>query len=106
MGTVGKTSRAIGLDEETNGYFIGKKLNLEALEKFSSYTRINELVHAPWVPFLGYETAKSLSEGNYGNAIFNGTFLLLNTSCIMLQRYNRVKVNDAIDRKKKKAQAT
>lgn len=98
MGTVGKLFRKLGADEDAGIYFIGKRPNLEALRTFEAGTRFNELIHAPQIAWNSYELAKHLGDGNYGGAIFWGALLLLNTSCTMLQRYNRARTYNVMER--------
>jgi hypothetical protein len=88
-------------DQFASNYFIGKRPSLKALKEFESGTRFNELVHTPLIVLAGYETVKLLGESKYVEAIIMGALLLMNASCTMLQRYNRTKIYNVMDRREK-----
>ncbi|MCF7866678.1 hypothetical protein K9L67_03390 [Candidatus Woesearchaeota archaeon] len=104
MGTVGKLGRSIGRDEESGtNYFIGKQLNLDALETYERKTRFNEMLHAPQIIWNASVLVKYLGDGNYGGEVFWGSFFLaLNSSCTIIQRYNRARVDNVIEKRYKK----
>lgn len=98
MGTVGKVFRTMGVGEIAGQYFIGKTRNLRSLKTYDKGTRFNETIHAPQILWNATELAQAISEDNYGSAVFWGGLLLINAPCTMLQRYNRARVEKAIER--------
>ena len=112
MKTAGKLVKKIVGDEFTSNYFIGRKHNIESLKRFEWGTRFNESANAFGEAYIvwgaleigleGYNFPKELGDGNYGITIILGTALLLNSSLIMLQRYNRARVHNIIEKKEKR----
>lgn len=99
MGTIGRLFRMGVVVNTPETYFIGKSKSVKSLKKYESLARISEMVHTPITAVTGYGLVQGLAEGNYGDAAGNALGLVLNTYCIMLQRYNRARVYDVIERK-------
>lgn len=102
MGTIGKVFRKRGLDKNASTYFLGNSSDLDSLREYEKGTRINELVHVPQMIGSAVGLARSISEDNYVAAAVLGTFLVLNASSTMLQRYNRAKVEKIVQHKEAK----
>ncbi|MCK4650444.1 hypothetical protein KAT36_04410 [Candidatus Pacearchaeota archaeon] len=98
MGTLGKLRKRGGDGEEPSNYFIGRKRDLSSLKKFEIGTRINETIHAPFTIYFGHKLIESLGENNYGVAIISGIGLLTNGYCTMLQRYNRGRIYNTLNK--------
>ncbi|MBI4448178.1 hypothetical protein HY643_04300 [Candidatus Woesearchaeota archaeon] len=102
MGTTGKLRKMLGDGKEPSNYFIGEKRNSESLKQFEKGSRLNERIHGPLTLFFLPLLAYSLGEDHYGTAIFNGLNILLNGYLTMLQRYNRARVYNVLERRNKK----
>lgn len=99
MGTAGKLLKLLGADKYSSNYFLGKEQNIEALRAYERQTRFNEIIHAPLTISTGYNLLKSLGEEKYAESITWGILFLVNSSCTIFQRYNRVRVNNIIEKK-------
>lgn len=98
MGTFGKLHKILGADKTGSNYFIGQDRSKRGLKKFEAETRFNEFVHAPFTAYCGYKLAEDLGNNNYSGAIVDGIGLLINGYCTMLQRYNRARVYNTLDK--------
>lgn len=98
MGTVGRLHKWMrDSSGEGNNYCLGGH-SVEDLKKMEGQTRMNEAIHAGAIlvtnlPFI----ALSLLGGPAAGPIIWGT-LALNAYCIMLQRYNRDRLERTIER--------
>jgi len=63
--------------------------------------RFNELIHAPATAYFEYKLAEDLGNNNYSEAVF----LLIHGYCTMLQRYNRARVYNTLDKLAKRTPA-
>jgi len=92
--------RSTGSDRASfkNNYLIWN-FSKEGLKKFDYQTRMNEAIHIlPTAIFSGL-TANYLSEGKYGMAALEtGLNLALGIGPLLLQRYNRARLHNVIDR--------
>jgi len=98
LGTFGKVIISIRGYKSAGEYFIGKKRDLKSLRIYEKRTKFNELIHAPQVVLNVGMLEHYISEENYGWAVFWGGLLVLNTSFVILQRYNRARVDKLIKR--------
>jgi len=98
MGTVGRLFKKMGMDETTGTYFIGKERNKKTIKQYELMARINETIHAPFTAYFGYKLAEDLGNNNYSGAIGDGIALLINGYCTMVQRYNRARVYNTLDK--------
>ncbi|MCX6749148.1 MAG: hypothetical protein NTW17_00170 [Candidatus Pacearchaeota archaeon] len=99
METVGKAFRLMSMDDEASSYFIGEKINLKSLKDYEFGTRVNEVIHAPFTVFFGYLLLNDLNDGNPTKLALDGLGLLINSSCTMLQRYNRARVQNVVQKR-------
>lgn len=112
MGTVGKLTSKIVSSEKGDNYIIGRRHDIKSLKRFEWRTRFNETVHTfgeAWIVgwallinYKCYDFAKELEKGNYDITMILGTGLLLNGALVMLQRYNRARVHNIIEKKEKR----
>jgi len=98
MGTFGRLHELCGYDKTSSKYFIGQYRSKKSLKKFEVNTRLNELIHAPLTAYFVYKLAEDLANNNYDVVIINGIGLLINGYCTMLQRYNRARVYNTLDK--------
>lgn len=98
MGTVGRAFKKIGMDETKGTYFIGKERNKKTIKQYELLARINETIHAPITAYCVYKLVEDLGNNNYGGAIGNGIALSINGYCTMVQRYNRARVYNTLDK--------
>ena len=89
--------RKEGKSVRTSNYFIGTSVSKEAIKKFENWTYYNEKVHLygvlmgllPIMPAID-----AFAQKDYGTGAFYSFGLVLNSYCVMLQRYNRVKIHE------------
>jgi len=108
MGTVGACLKKTGWGDyiTPNPYFLGKKRDLFSLKFYGWGTKLAETVHMPFVIHGGKEVVEELADGNYGFAALSSVEFLLNAYPVMLQRYNRSRVNKIIDAKEQRTKHT
>jgi len=102
MGTVGRLVRKISDGDPDFFYLIGQKRDSESLKRYEVGTRVAELIHAPQIIWSINSLSKALSEEDYGSAIVSGAYLLINSSCTMLQRYNRARIYDVLEKRERR----
>jgi hypothetical protein len=85
-----------------NTYFIGKDKSPAALKKYEIEARINEMFHTPSAIVASYVFMRELSQGDYCFAIASFGVLAFNTYCSMLQRYNRARIYNILEKKEAK----
>ncbi len=105
MGTAGRLLRMDNVDNTPGTYFIGKDKSVKSLKQHEGLARINEIIHAPISIVTGYGLVNGLAEGNYGAAAGNALGFAINTYYIMLQRYNRARIYDVIERKEERTRS-
>ena len=99
MTTFGKLHQWWGYREKGSNYYIGKERSISKLKKFEIGTRINECVHTPAMIGAIYWTADNLANGRYMDATLDLVLgVALNAYCVMLQRYNRARVYNTVDK--------
>jgi len=99
MATAGKFHRWLGAHKTGSNYYIGKERSVSKLKEFETQTRFNECVHTPFMLFFTYKLAEDLANGSYTDAVFDAVIgVALNGYCVMLQRYNRARVYNTLDR--------
>ncbi len=104
MATAGKLRRKKDEGCPSN-YFIGKNPHLESLMIFERGTRFNETTHAPVVLLETCCLAATLSQENMNYTsvgVITGA-LILNFYLTILQRYNRARVYNVIEKMKNKS---
>ena len=102
MGSIGKYKykfrRKNNLEDQPDNYFIGK-ISLDNLEIFQTFTKFNESVHM----MQAFISSPCLISGIlYQSYDFTITGLLIlgnGLACTMLQRYNRARVQNVIDKR-------
>jgi len=77
-------------DIPTN-YTIGKNVNEESLRRFSKATKFNEAVHLFWL---------SISVCTFSK--YDIALVPLHLSSIIVQRYNRARIENVLDKRYKK----
>ena len=97
MATAGRRARKKLLDGKPSPFLIGKILDLESLETFERRTRFNEFMHAPVLLYFFFELVTDFSRDPY-EYFFILVFALLNAPLVMLQRYNRARVEKVIEK--------
>jgi hypothetical protein len=80
-----------------NNYVLWDK-SKEGLKKFESKTRFNEKWHLPFVAFCGIFAIANSLDKDMGDAIFQGTCAGINAYAVMLQRYNRARLYNTIEK--------
>ena len=88
-------------ENETEGsnYYVGSDLSIDSLRRFEAKTRFNEAVHvvggaSPAV----YFAIDGFANGNYVSGLIITAMALPELYVIGLQRYNRARVYDLVDR--------
>jgi len=99
MGTIGRKKREAGRDYYTSNYFIGKSLNDNAFRKFELETRFNEKVHAVAANVFALFSMVYLEIGDHYTAAFSAGATMFNSSLCMLQRYNRARVCNVLEKR-------
>ena len=87
--------------ENLGPYFIGsyKEINEKTIKKHELWARFNELIHITLnIPLL-HGLVENLGNDNYSSAIECIIALLINNYCVMLQRYNRVRIFNILEKK-------
>lgn len=74
----------------------------EGLEKFDIATKISETFHLFLGALISTDVMSNISGGNVKDAAITGAAFLGNIYCVMLQRYNRIRLNNAIERMEQK----
>lgn len=106
LATAGRlVKRARGGERTLGTYFIGKERNKKTIKQYELNARVNELIHAPVVAFFGYQLAADLGNKNYSDAVADVIPFLINGYATMLQRYNRVRVYNTLDKLTKRTAA-
>ena len=87
-------------ENETQGsnYYVGSDLSVDSLKRFKAKTRFNEAVHVVCASPAVYFAIDGFANGNYVSGIFNTAIALPQLYVIGLQRYNRTRVYDLVDR--------
>jgi len=90
------------LQQVSNNYFIGQRDGIKSLKKFKYSLLFNASIHTSLL-IINVPHYYNLLNGNYSflasiNVIFGFT---LNSYCIMLQRYNQIRINKVIKRYEK-----
>ena len=96
MGAIGGL---LGGGGYASNYFIGKERSVKAIKKFERCTRINETIHLPATIILSYALIGNLVKENYLMAAADVFFGLLNGYPLILQRYNRARVYNVLEKK-------
>ena len=97
MATAGRRARKKLLDGKHSRFLIGKILDLESLETFERRTRFNEFMHAPFLLYFFFELVTDFPRDPVVYFLVL-VFALLNGSLVMLQRYNRARVEKVIEK--------
>jgi len=93
-----RKTTGIGYDHGGSNYYIGDKRDKASIKRWELKSRINEAIHSPVTIFFGYDLVKNASEGNVGASIFDAVALAINGYCSMLQRYNRARAYNVMER--------
>jgi len=80
-----------------NNYYLWDS-SQEGLEAFDYKTRRNESIHLTWAAYSGILASTEFMANNLGSCEFQTGLIILNLYCVMLQRYNRARLHNAIDR--------
>ena len=70
----------------------------EGLKKFDYQTRMNEAIHTFFGAYSATFGAGDVMDGDVGGSIFWGVLFGINVYASMLQRYNRARLYNVIDR--------
>ena len=97
MGVVGRALRKKDEGKEADNYFIGN-LNQDSLLRYEKGTRFNELFHVPFAALGFSQFAITLSQKQYALAVVGLIPGIVNLYLIMLQRYNRSRVYNLMDK--------
>ena len=82
----------------TDTYFIGEERDVEHIKEYEHAARMNEVMHASLAIFCTNMTATEFRSGDYKETFLGVLSVLLNVYCAMLQRYNRARVYNALER--------
>lgn len=99
MNTAGKIGKMGGLHRCANTYFLADGRSLVNLETYRKGTRLNETLHGIQIPLNLLWIAGYLADEKYVCSGIWAGFLVLNASMVMLQRYNRARVEKVIERR-------
>jgi len=83
--------------DSPNNYRIWDK-SKEGLEKFQSKTRFNEKIHLPAVVLCGIVATANAIDKDVANTILGVTCVGINAYGVMLQRYNRARLYNTIEK--------
>lgn len=93
--------------KETTNYTIGSIKDIEGLKKFKKELLFNGFVHTCGIiiclDFIGLNIFGETP--SIAGVVFNIAFLGVNTYCVMLQRYNYIRIKKAIEKAKPKYEA-
>ena len=98
MGSVGFAFKKAGKNDVPRTYFVGKQRTGDSLKTYELFARINEMIHVPLAVTMSYYCLEKISNDDYSGAIVSGFFAVLNAYCVMLQRYNRARVYNTLDK--------
>jgi hypothetical protein len=96
--TAVKLKRKTKADCNASHYFIGSRLDLKSIKRYEEGTRSNEVIHIFGVFANAYLTMYFLNHGLYAPAAIYAAMIAYNSALLMLQRYNRVRVYNILDR--------
>lgn len=96
MGTLGRAFILIWWNKEASGYFIGKSINESSLREYSFYNKANETLHMLLITSCVY----SMATDCFLN-ISTQLALIINLHLVMLQRYNRARVENVLNKRYK-----
>jgi len=87
-------------ENETEGsnYYVGSDLSVDSLKKFEAKTRFDEALHVVCASPAVYFAIDGFANGNYVSGLINTAIALPQLYVIGLQRYNRARVYDLVDR--------
>lgn len=85
--------------KKQSNYFLLDK-GIEGLKSFENKTRVNEAIHSPVTILMAYSTINNLIEGDYVWATILGILGVINGYEVFLQRYNRVRIRNILDKTK------
>lgn len=87
-------------ENETKGsnYYVGSNLSVDSLKRFEARTRLNEAAHVFYSSLGVYYAIDEFTNGNYVSGIIITAINLPQLYMIGLQRYNRARVYDLVDR--------
>ena len=94
-----------GVDNtKANSYFISDT-STEGLRAFEKRTRRSEAIHSPITIYLTYAIIIALAEGKHAVAYVAAFIWVLNAYPTMLQRYNRVRIENVLYKMKSRRAA-
>ncbi len=94
------TSKIRRRANETDGsnYYVGSDLSVDSLKRFEAKTRFNEAVHMAGASPGVCGAIDGFVNGNYVSGLICTAIVLPQLYVIGLQRYNRARVYDLVDR--------
>lgn len=99
LAVVAKLGRSRKKEPCGSNYYIGSRLSRESLKKFEGRTRSNEVIHVmAGLPPI-YLAIEYVSEGSYIVGLFAIALVTSTLYLAMLQRYNRARIYDVLDRR-------
>jgi hypothetical protein len=99
MGPIRKKLRKWDIGEEQSNYRIGKNTSIEKMLEYEKKNLSNEKIHFNNSQFGGFIVATGLITGVWPASILGGAFMLADIYCVMLQRYNRARLQNIIEKK-------
>lgn len=98
IGTIGRVFKSVEMDKFPGSYFIGKGYH-QNIGTYESMARISEVIHAPLVILGCVDLISGIGERDIGKIAGASALALVNAYCTMLQRYNRAKAYNILERR-------
>lgn len=90
------------VNEASSNYSIGKNLNYEGIKEFKKMIYLNSFIHISALIGCIYKMPNIIENASIIPIIIESSLITLNTYCLMLQRYNYIRINKTINMLKPK----
>ena len=84
----------------SSNYYVGSELSIDKIKKFKNQLWFNSTLHIIGILLIIKGMIISADMLNWLAILFASTFIILNGYCIMLQRYNYLRINNLLQRTK------